>query len=166
MPTGCAHQVRNLTVRRCGLPCLVPCCPATDRRSPLRQITCAQLSAGLGVPPRLKLPHWRGNTAPRASCAACLQESPCASLSSLSWLCLSSPFLFPFPSPSPLSLPPAQSNMKVAVDFLSPESLHQCTILSECCRQLSVPHRSKEDKLEVCEAGGGTRGRGEGGEGG
>lgn len=42
-----------------------------------------------------------------------------------------------------------QSCTKVAVDFVSPENLHECLKLTEDFRKLPRDHRAKEDKLEV-----------------
>ena len=44
---------------------------------------------------------------------------------------------------------PAQSCTKVAVDFVSPENVHECLRLTEEFRQLPINHRAREDKLEV-----------------
>lgn len=44
---------------------------------------------------------------------------------------------------------PAQSCTKVAVDFVSPENVHECLRLTEEFRQLPVNHKAREDKLEV-----------------
>ncbi|CAI7868527.1 unnamed protein product, partial [Closterium sp. NIES-54] len=41
------------------------------------------------------------------------------------------------------------SNMKVAVDFVSPEGTSHCLALTEHVRTMPVHHRSKEDRLEV-----------------
>lgn len=45
--------------------------------------------------------------------------------------------------------PPAQSCTKVAVDFVSPENVHECLRLTEEFRQLPINHKAREDKLEV-----------------
>lgn len=42
-----------------------------------------------------------------------------------------------------------KSCTKVAVDFVSPESIHECLKLTEEFRELPKEHRAKEDKLEV-----------------
>ncbi|MCD9561371.1 hypothetical protein HAX54_020433 [Datura stramonium] len=42
-----------------------------------------------------------------------------------------------------------QSCIKVALDFVSPENLHECIRLTEEFRTLPQNHRAKEDKLEV-----------------
>ncbi|GMH00408.1 hypothetical protein Nepgr_002247 [Nepenthes gracilis] len=42
-----------------------------------------------------------------------------------------------------------QSCIKVALDFVSPENLEECTRLTEEFRLLPKNHRAKEDKLEV-----------------
>ncbi|CAI5488444.1 unnamed protein product [Closterium sp. Naga37s-1] len=64
--------------------------------------------------------------------------------------------LYFFPSISSIPLPPvhampspAISNMKVAVDFVSPEGTSHCLALTEHVRTMPVHHRSKEDRLEV-----------------
>ncbi|XP_028791756.1 lysine-specific demethylase JMJ25 [Neltuma alba] len=38
---------------------------------------------------------------------------------------------------------------KVAVDFVSPENLHECLRLTNQFRQLPKNHRAREDKLEI-----------------
>lgn len=43
----------------------------------------------------------------------------------------------------------SQSCIKVAMDFVSPESVPECIRLTEEFRLLPKDHRSKEDKLEV-----------------
>lgn len=42
-----------------------------------------------------------------------------------------------------------QSCTKVAVDFVSPENLHECIRLTEEFRRLPKNHKAREDKLEV-----------------
>ena len=42
-----------------------------------------------------------------------------------------------------------QSCTKIAMDFVSPESIGQCINLTNEFRQLPKNHRAKEDKLEV-----------------
>lgn len=42
-----------------------------------------------------------------------------------------------------------QSCTKVAVDFVSPENIHECLRLTEEFRQLPKNHKAREDKLEV-----------------
>ncbi|XP_073058715.1 lysine-specific demethylase JMJ26-like isoform X2 [Primulina eburnea] len=42
-----------------------------------------------------------------------------------------------------------KSCTKVAVDFVSPENIHECLKLTEEFRELPKEHRAKEDKLEV-----------------
>lgn len=42
-----------------------------------------------------------------------------------------------------------QSCIKVALDFVSPENVHECVKLTEEFRLLPVKHRVNEDKLEV-----------------
>lgn len=42
-----------------------------------------------------------------------------------------------------------QSCTKVAVDFVSPENIHECLRLTEEFRQLPKSHKAREDKLEV-----------------
>ncbi|KAK8545809.1 hypothetical protein V6N12_026628 [Hibiscus sabdariffa] len=44
---------------------------------------------------------------------------------------------------------PHQSCTKVALDFVSPENIHECIRLTEEFRVLPHKHRAKEDKLEV-----------------
>lgn len=46
-----------------------------------------------------------------------------------------------------------QSCTKVAVDFVSPESVEECIKLTEEFRLLPKDHRSKQDILEVCSIG-------------
>ncbi|GMP26720.1 hypothetical protein CsSME_00003041 [Camellia sinensis var. sinensis] len=41
------------------------------------------------------------------------------------------------------------SCIKVALDFVSPENVHECVRLTEEFRVLPNNHRAKEDKLEV-----------------
>ena len=43
----------------------------------------------------------------------------------------------------------AQSCTKVAVDFVSPENVHECLRLTNEFRQLPKNHKAREDKLEV-----------------
>lgn len=42
-----------------------------------------------------------------------------------------------------------QSCIKVALDFVSPENIHECIRLTEEFRLLPHDHRANEDKLEV-----------------
>ncbi|XP_048229587.1 uncharacterized protein LOC8277981 [Ricinus communis] len=42
-----------------------------------------------------------------------------------------------------------KSCTKVAVDFVSPENIHECLLLTEEFRQLPKNHRAREDKLEI-----------------
>ncbi|XP_060186669.1 lysine-specific demethylase JMJ29-like isoform X3 [Lycium barbarum] len=49
-----------------------------------------------------------------------------------------------------------KSCIKVALDFVSPENLHECIRLSEEFRTLPQNHRAKEDKLEVYVTGEGV----------
>ncbi|KAL5724685.1 hypothetical protein ACHQM5_007912 [Ranunculus cassubicifolius] len=42
-----------------------------------------------------------------------------------------------------------KSCLKVAADFVSPENVHECTLLAQEFRQLPNSHFAKEDKLEV-----------------
>lgn len=42
-----------------------------------------------------------------------------------------------------------KSCTKVAVDFVSPENVHECLRLTEEFRQLPINHRAREDKLEI-----------------
>ena len=42
-----------------------------------------------------------------------------------------------------------QSCTKVAVDFVSPENVHECIRLTEEFRRLPKDHKAREDKLEV-----------------
>lgn len=48
-----------------------------------------------------------------------------------------------------LCFPLLQSCTKVAVDFVSPENVHECLRLTEDFRKLPKNHRAREDKLEV-----------------
>lgn len=48
-----------------------------------------------------------------------------------------------------LLLSSLQSCIKVALDFVSPENVHECIRLAEEFRTLPRDHRAKEDKLEV-----------------
>lgn len=43
----------------------------------------------------------------------------------------------------------SQSCTKVAVDFVSPENIHECLRLTNEFRQLPKNHKAREDKLEV-----------------
>jgi lysine-specific demethylase 3 len=42
-----------------------------------------------------------------------------------------------------------KSCTKVAVDFVSPENIHECLRLTEEFRQLPKNHKAREDKLET-----------------
>ena len=45
--------------------------------------------------------------------------------------------------------PPVQSNMKVALDFVTPEGISPTFTQSQRLRQLPNGHRFKEDRLQV-----------------
>uniref|UniRef100_A0A1D1YEB9 Lysine-specific demethylase 3A n=1 Tax=Anthurium amnicola TaxID=1678845 RepID=A0A1D1YEB9_9ARAE len=49
----------------------------------------------------------------------------------------------------PVGCPHQVQNLKVALDFVSPENVGECILLAEEFRRLPEDHSAKEDKLEV-----------------
>ena len=56
------------------------------------------------------------------------------------------------PAGAPHQVRNLNSCIKVALDFVSPQGIEQCLLITDQLRHLSEKHVNREDKLQVCES--------------